>query len=184
MSIRFIIVMGVAGCGKTTVGKSLAEHLGWDFYDADDFHPPENVAKMASGVPLNDSDRAPWLATLHDLISTSLKRNRPGVLACSALKERYRQQLLDGNKDVQLVYLKGSYDVIWSRMQQRSDHYMKPHMLQSQFDALEEPTNALTVDISMSVDDTLQAILKQLERNVEYWDSGSGRDGEKSGTKF
>jgi len=151
--------MGVSGCGKTSVGKSLAQALGWDFYDADDFHPPANVAKMASGIPLDDSDRAPWLAALHDLISSSLKADKPGVLACSALKERYRQELMDGNDSVQLIYLKGSYDLIWSRMENRTNHYMKPHMLKSQFDALEEPANALTIDISMSVDDIVQKII-------------------------
>jgi len=162
MKVRFFIVMGVSGCGKSSVGEALAKELGWDFYDADDFHPPENVAKMASGTPLNDSDRAPWLATLHDLISSSLNANRPGVLACSALKERYRQQLWDDNPDAQIVYLKGSYDLIWSRMEKRKDHYMKPHMLQSQFDALEEPTDALTVDISSSVDEIVQEILSRM----------------------
>jgi len=163
MKTRFIVVMGVSGSGKTSVGKALAEHLGWEFYDADEFHPPENVAKMATGVPLDDSDRAPWLAALHDLISTCLKTDRPGVLACSALKERYRQQLLEGNDGVQLVYLKGSYDLIWSRMSERSDHYMKPHMLQSQFEALEEPKNALTVEISASVGDIVQEIMNHME---------------------
>ena len=151
--------MGVSGSGKTSVGKSLAEHLGWDFYDADDFHPPENVAKMGSGIPLTDSDRDPWLARLHELISSSLKRNRPGVLACSALKKRYRQRLLAGNEDVQLIYLKGSYDLIWSRMSDRKDHYMKPQMLQSQFEALEEPTNAWIIDVSKSVQEIVQEIL-------------------------
>ena len=163
MKTRFIVVMGVSGSGKTSVGKALAEHLGWEFYDADEFHPPENVAKMATGVPLDDSDRAPWLAALHDLISTCRKTDRPGVLACSALKERYRQQLLEGNDGVQLVYLKGSYDLIWSRMSERSDHYMKPHMLQSQFAALEEPKNALTVEISASVGDIVQEIMNHME---------------------
>jgi len=162
MKVRFFIVMGVSGCGKTSVGEALAKKLGWDFYDADDFHPSENVAKMASGIPLNDADRAPWLATLHDLISSSLTQNHSGVLACSALKERYRQQLLDGNEGVQIVYLKGSYDLIWSRMEKRKNHYMKPHMLQSQFDALEEPTDALTVDISVSVDEIVQEILSSM----------------------
>lgn len=162
MKTRFFIIMGVSGCGKTSVGKSLAEYLGWDFYDADDFHPPENVSKMANGIPLDDSDRAPWLASLNDLISSSLKTNRPGVLACSALKESYRQQLMGGNDDVQLVYLKGSYDLIWSRMIARKDHYMKPHMLQSQFDALEEPSNAITVDISPSMAEILQVVIKQM----------------------
>lgn len=163
MKTRFFIVMGVSGCGKSSVGKSLADHLGWDFFDADDFHPPENVAKMANGIPLDDSDRAPWLASLNELISSSLKADRPGVLACSALKERYRQRLMDDNEDVQLVYLKGSYNLIWSRMETRTNHYMKPHMLQSQFDALEEPTNALDIDITISIDDIVQEILKYVE---------------------
>lgn len=160
MNTRFFIIMGVSGCGKTNVGQSLAAQLSWDFYDADDFHPPENVAKMAEGIPLNDSDRAPWLAALHDLISSSLKKDRPGVLACSALKERYRQQLLKDNMDVQLVYLKGSYDLIWSRMSARKDHYMKPQMLQSQFETLEEPQNALTIEISIPVEEIVREILK------------------------
>ena len=160
MNTRFFIIMGVSGCGKTNVGHSLAHQLGWDFYDADDFHPPENVAKMAAGTPLDDSDRAPWLAALHDLISSSLKQNRPGVLACSALKERYRQQLLKDNPNVQLVYLKGSYDLIWSRMSARKDHYMKSHMLQSQFEALEEPQNALVIEITRSVDEIVQEIME------------------------
>jgi len=163
MNTRFFIVMGVSGSGKTSVGKLLAEQLGWEFYDADDFHPPENVAKMANGMPLSDSDRAPWLAVLNKLISASLKANRPGVLACSALKEWYRQQLMDGNDGVQIVYLKGSYDLIWSRMEKRINHYMKPHMLKSQFDTLEEPNDALTTNISMPIDEIVQAILKQLE---------------------
>ena len=160
--IRFFIVMGVSGCGKTSVGKLLAEQLGWDFYDADDFHPPSNVAKMAGGTPLDDSDRAPWLATLHDLISTSLKSDKPGVLACSALKERYRRQLMEGTDGVRLVYLKGSYDLIWSRMATRKEHYMQPEMLQSQFDALEEPVNAVTIDVSMPVDKILSKILEKM----------------------
>jgi gluconokinase len=162
MKAQFFIVMGVSGSGKTVVGMSLADRLGWDFYDADDFHPPENVAKMANGTPLDDSDRAPWLDALHDLISSSLKLNHPGVLACSALKERYRQQLMDGNDGVQLIHLKGSYDLIWSRMEKRTDHYMKPHMLKSQFATLEAPTNALTIDISMSVDDIVQKIISTM----------------------
>ena len=163
-AIRFYIVMGVSGCGKTSVGKALAENLGWDFYDADDFHPPENVAKMAGGIPLDDTDRAPWLTALHDLISSSLKENRLGVLACSALKERYRRQLMGGNPGVQLVYLKGSYDLIWSRMETRTDHYMKPHMLKSQFEALEEPIGALSVDISIPVDEIVRKILQAIAK--------------------
>lgn len=162
MKTCFFIVMGVSGSGKTSVGKKLAERLGWDFYDGDDFHPPENVAKMADGIPLEDSDRAPWLASLSELISFSLKTDTPGVLACSALKERYRQQLLDGNDGVQVVYLKGSNDLIWSRMERRTDHYMKPDMLKSQFEALEEPSDALAADISMSVEEIVQKIISEL----------------------
>ena len=162
MKTGFIIVMGVSGCGKSSVGKLLAEKLGWDFYDADDFHPSINVKKMADGIPLDDSDRAPWLASLHELISSSLKQNQPGVLACSALKERYRQQLMEGNENIQLVYLKGSYELIWSRMSTRREHYMQPEMLQSQFDALEEPVNALTMDISGPVDDISLKVLEQM----------------------
>jgi len=161
MKPRFFLIMGVSGCGKTAIGKALASKLGWDFYDADDFHPPANIAKMANGIPLNDSDRTPWLASLHELISSSLIRNQPGVLACSALKERYRQQLLAGNPNVLIVHLKGSYDLIWSRMTARPGHYMKPAMLQSQFNALEEPRNAVIVDISLSVDEIVERILSE-----------------------
>lgn len=164
MKTNFFIIMGVSGCGKTSVGKALSERLGWDFYDADDYHPVENVAKMASGIPLNDDDRAPWLRELHQLIAGSLAQGRPGVLACSALKERYRRVLLAGNPGVQLVHLKGSYKLIWSRMNARADHYMKPHMLRSQFEALEEPANALVVDISLPVEEIVERILA--------WDSG------------
>jgi len=164
MKTRFIIVMGVSGCGKSSVGKALADSLGWDFYDADDFHPPENVAKMADGIPLDDSDRAPWLTSLHELISASLKADQPGVLACSALKERYRQQLTEGNDGVQIVHLKGCYDLIWSRMEKRTDHYMKPDMLKSQFETLEEPSNALTIDISKPVDEIVREVTSDLSR--------------------
>jgi carbohydrate kinase, thermoresistant glucokinase family len=157
------MVMGVAGSGKTTVGELLARQLGWRFYDADAFHPPENIEKMANGIPLNDLDRAPWLNALHSLISTSLRENRPAVLACSALKESYRQRLFEDNDGVQVVYLKGSYDLLWSRLSHRKDHYMKPQMLQSQFESLEEPENALTVDVSMPVNALVNEILKQLE---------------------
>jgi gluconokinase len=163
MKTRFLLVMGVSGCGKTRVGKALAEKLGWDFYDADDFHPPENVARMARGIPLDDSDRGPWLAALHELISASLRAGKPGVLACSALRERYRRRLLEGNPDVLVVYLQGNYDLIWSRLEKRSGHYMKPQMLKSQFEALEEPANALTVDIARPVDDIVQEIAQRVE---------------------
>jgi len=159
MKPRFYIIMGVSGCGKSKVGKALAQRLGWDFYDADDFHPVSNIEKMANGIPLTDEDRLPWLNALNALIAKSLQEKHQGVLACSALKEVYRQQLLSGNADVQVVYLKGSYDLILSRMNNRTDHYMQPAMLRSQFDALEEPTYALEVDITMPIDEIVSAII-------------------------
>jgi len=164
MKTRVVVVMGVAGSGKTTVGEALAQRLGWNFYDADEFHPAENIEKMASGIPLNDADRAPWLAALHDLISTCLKENRPSVFACSALKESYREQLLAGNEGVQFVYLKGSYDLIWSRISRRKGHYMKPQMLRSQFETLEEPRNALIFDVSQSVEQIVKEIVKAIAK--------------------
>jgi len=161
MEPKFYIIMGVSGCGKTSVGEALAARLGWDFYDADDFHPPANIAKMASGFPLNDDDRAPWLAALNDLMARCLREDHPGVLACSALKERYRAQLLQGLDGVQIVYLKGTYQQILARMQNRTGHYMKPNMLKSQFDILEEPDNVLIVDISLPADEIVETIASQ-----------------------
>ena len=152
------LIMGVSGSGKTSVGKALAQKLGWDFFDADDFHPAENIAKMAAGIPLNDSDRAPWLAALHHLLSTTLESNHHPILACSALKHKYRVQLLDGLSGIEIIYLKGDYDLIWSRMATREGHYMKPEMLQSQLATLEEPTDAFALDISISLNDMIDKI--------------------------
>lgn len=146
-SMNFIVLMGVSGSGKSTLGKRLAAQLGWEFFDADDFHPPANVAQMARGIPLDDEARAPWLAALRELIHARLEQNRPGVLACSALKQRYRDQLRDGNPSLRFVYLRGDYQTILARMRARGEHYMMPEMLTSQFAALEEPTDALVVDI-------------------------------------
>ena len=153
--------MGVAGSGKTTVGKALAEKLGWDFFDADNFHSVENIARMTAGIPLSDSDRAPWLAALHDQLVSTLRAGRHPILACSALKEKYRIQLLDGLEDIAVLYLKGSYELIWSRMSAREGHYMKPAMLQSQFVTLEEPTDALVLNIAMPLDKMLDTIFAQ-----------------------
>jgi gluconokinase len=161
---RFLIVMGVAGCGKTTVGKAMAERLGWNLYDANDFHPPENIERMTRGIPLTDADRVPWLTSLHDLISFALAQGQPGVLACSALKDLYRQQLLKGHDDVDIVFLKGGHDLIWSRLYVRQDHYMKPHTLASQFEALEEPREAWKVDASKPVLMIVEEILARLKQ--------------------
>jgi len=158
MKARFFIVMGVSGSGKTVVGKALAKKLAWDFFDADDFHPAENIAKMAADIPITDRDRVPWLDRLHDLIASRLRDHKSGVLACSALKQAYRKRLLAGNPLVQVVFLKGSYDLIMSRMEARAGHFMKPEMLQSQFATLEEPRNALVVDILPPVEKIVENI--------------------------
>jgi len=155
------IVMGVAGSGKTTVGKALADRLGWDFFDADDFHPAENIAKMAAGIPLNDSDRTPWLTALSDQLFATLKAGRHPVLACSALKESYRKQLVEGKNGVEIIYLKGSYDLLWARLSTRQGHFMKPEMLKSQFATLEEPKNALILDVSMPLEEMLAFVLEE-----------------------
>jgi gluconokinase len=161
-----LILMGVTGCGKTTVGKGLAGRLGWDFFDADEFHPPENVAKMAAGVPLTDADRAPWLTALHNLLAQTLRSGRHPVLSCSALKRSYRTTLLQGNEGIRVVYLKGSYDLILSRMAERTEHYMKPGMLRSQFEALEEPVDALAIDIAPPPEEIVDFICQTLEKEA------------------
>jgi len=158
----FLIVMGVSGCGKSTIGKSLAEDLGWHFYDGDDFHPAENVTKMSQGIPLTDADRAGWLAALARLIRGSLQKGQSGVLACSALKQKYRDELTVDPNQVKFIYLKGDYALIKARMEARPGHYMKPGMLDSQFAALDEPTDALTVDIRHTPQEILDFIKKQL----------------------
>lgn len=158
----FIIVMGVSGSGKNTVGELLAEQLGCRFYDGDRFHSAENVAKMASGTPLTDEDRAGWLATLAAIVRKGLAAGESGVLACSALKQQYRDVLCVDPQQVHFVYLKGSYEVIWERMQRRKGHYMKAAMLESQFRTLEEPATALTYDIRQPPQEIVDSVLAEL----------------------
>lgn len=156
--------MGVSGSGKTTIGKALAKQLGCRFYDGDDYHPPANIVKMASSIPLDDADRAGWLETLASIIRDGLEKGESGVIACSALKEKYRQVLRVDPEQVKFVYLKGNYEIIQSRMRTRETHYMKPDMLRSQFEALEEPREALTMDVSLSPDQIVQTILKGIKK--------------------
>lgn len=153
--------MGVSGSGKSSVGHALADELSCAFYDADDFHPPENVAKMASGTPLNDTDREPWLRTLHDLIKQDLSAGKSLVLACSALKKTYRGLLRYGD-NVTFVFLHGSFELILERMQARAGHFMKADLLTSQFKTLEPPANALYVSIDTTVPDICQRIIGTL----------------------
>ena len=161
MSQTFII-MGVSGCGKSTVGQALADALNCPFYDGDDFHPPENVAKMASGTPLNDDDRYPWLAALHDLLLAHAEKGETAVVACSALKKKYRDQLRHGNDNLRFVYLEGNFELIWQPMQARPNHYIKAEMLQSQFDALESPTpeDACIISIENNVESIVAAVIQ------------------------
>lgn len=159
----FVLIMGVTGSGKTTIGKLLSAAMGWPFYDADDFHSPDNVRKMASGVPLTDEDRGPWLKELHELISHHNERGENGVLACSALKEAYRR-ILSADADVAVVYLKAHRDLIRSRLDSRRGHYMPQRLIESQFLDLEEPKEGIIIDAAWSTEQTVVAIRSQLGR--------------------
>src|SRR5262245_16123634 len=134
-----IILMGVSGVGKTTIGQLLARELNWQFYDGDDFHPQANIDKMKSGIPLSDNDRVVWLTALRTLLDGLLQEQRSAVLACSALKRSYRERLQSDKKNVHFVYLKGDYTLIRQRLQQRHGHFMSTDLLASQFATLEEP---------------------------------------------
>lgn len=144
-----VIVMGVVGAGKTTIGRLLASELGWQFADGDDFHPRANVEKIRNGIPLTDDDRHPWLVRLRSQIEAWISGGKSGVLACSALKRSYRQEL-EVSPQVRFVFLKGSPELIAERLQSRHGHFADAQILASQFEDLEEPTDAVTVDISGS----------------------------------
>jgi len=156
-----VIVMGVVGAGKTTVGRLLAEQLGWQFADADDFHPASNVEKIRHGTSLNDDDRQPWLASLRNAITAWIAQHRNVVLACSALKRSYRQELVVGS-EVRFVYLKGSADLIADRLRARHGHFAGEQILASQFADLEEPNEAVTVEIDSTPNQIVAEIRKKL----------------------
>ncbi len=160
--IQLILLTGVAGSGKSTVGRLLAAEFGWTYHEADDFHGAANKAKMAAGQPLNDADRAPWLAAIRAAMDASVAAGQPAVFTCSALKESYRRVLLDGLAGCQLVFLSGDRALLLSRLQGRSGHYMKPVMLDSQLTALEPPAGALTLDIRQPPDALVAEIRRQL----------------------
>ncbi len=160
-----VVVMGVASSGKTSLGERLAGRLGWPFRDADSFHPPENVAKMAGGTPLNDEDRKPWLAAIAAWIDDLRATGRNGIVTCSALKRRYREVIIGDRPDVALVYLKGSRELIGGRMAARQHHFMPPALLDSQFAALEEPgpdENPLVVSVELTKDAIESEVLERL----------------------
>lgn len=154
--------MGVSGAGKSTLGALLARRLGCDFLDGDDFHPPANIARMAAGRPLDDADRAPWLERLNQELRARAQRGTPVVLACSALKNAYREQLLRGIPEARLAFLEGSQALIAGRVAARAHRYMPAHLLASQFEALEPPREALRVDISASMDACIEGLLAAL----------------------
>lgn len=151
-AVQVVVVMGVAGSGKTTVGTALAVALGWRFVDADDHHSPTSIAKMARGEPLDDADRRPWLDELHDVIASALASRSGLVLACSALKASYRQRLAGGmDGRVRFVHLAGTPELFRARLAQRPGHFMKPGMLDSQLATLEAPSDAIEVDAARPV---------------------------------
>ncbi|ENC7788858.1 gluconokinase [Yersinia enterocolitica] len=168
MAGRSIIVMGVSGSGKTTVGEAVARRIHAKFIDGDDLHPRANIQKMGSGHPLNDEDRMPWLERLSDAAYSLHHKNESGIIVCSALKRRYRDRLREGNPEMVFLYLKGSFDVIMERLKARSGHFMPTDLLKSQFEALEEPgseePDVICVDIDADIDEVAQRCVLALEK--------------------
>ncbi len=157
-----IVLIGPMGCGKTTIGEILAEKLAWKFYDADDYHPIANKKKMSEGIPLDDRDRVPWLETLNQIIADHLFNGNNMILACSALKQSYREILGIDQKQVHSVFLKGSFELLKGRLTSRTHEYMSQELLASQLSTLEEPTTGLIVDISGTPEQAGQAIIDAL----------------------
>ena len=163
--MTILVLMGVSGCGKTTIGAALAARLGWEFLEGDALHPPANVAKMAAGTPLQDADRWPWLRAIAARIDDWHTRGVSGVVACSALKRAYRDILIGPRVDVRLVYLQGTHDMIAQRLAARRGHFMPPALLDSQFRTLEEPSadeGAMIVSIGETPGSIIDRILEQI----------------------
>ncbi|MDA3956815.1 gluconokinase [Oceanispirochaeta sp.] len=159
-----LLIMGVSGCGKTTLGEKTAEGLKIDYFEADKFHPSANIEKMASGIPLNDADRWPWLALIREKAAEYQAAGKSAVITCSALKESYRQYLGEGlTSPLEWVYLKGSFEVIESRMSSRKGHYFKAEMLKSQFADLEEPEYGLILNIEDPLEEKVQILLDRFK---------------------
>jgi gluconokinase len=157
-----IVLMGVSGSGKTTIGQLLASKLDWPFFEGDDFHSAGNIEKMAQGIPLTDDDREGWLDSVANQIKLLESKSRSGVLACSALKDSYRKKLASEAKSVRFVFLHGDYELVRERLESRKGHYMKSTLLQSQFDILEEPENSLEIDIKNSPQQIVGTIIQMI----------------------
>jgi len=173
-----LVVMGVSGSGKTTIGTQLALALRWDFEDADWFHPSRNIDKMHAGIPLTDEDRAPWLIAIADFIDRARVAGQHAVVTCSALKRRYRAVIVGNRPDVRLIYLKGDMELIARRIATRHEHFMPASLLQSQFDALEEPgpdENAIVVSIAPRPREIVAAILDALKMPAPQADAAPSR---------
>ena len=156
------IVMGVAGVGKTTVGRRVAELLGWDFVDGDAYHPASNVEKMSRGIALKDEDRREWLETLRAIIDARVRENRPTILTCSALKAAYRGVLVREDGRTLFVYLKAPRDIVRERIRRRTGHFFDGDLLESQYEALEEPTIGITIDATQPLDTVVEDIVRAL----------------------
>jgi carbohydrate kinase (thermoresistant glucokinase family) len=163
----FIILMGVSGCGKTTIGKMTAKTLGVPYYEGDEYHPKENVEKMSQGIPLNDEDRDSWLQRLADLMQQKLAEGDSGVLSCSALKKKYRDRLRIDPEKVHFIYLKGNYELIRERMEKRRDHYMPADLLRSQFETLEEPGDVFTIEIDQKPSEILSQAMFYITNKIQ-----------------
>lgn len=180
---QILYIIGVSGSGKTTIGRLLSQKTGLPFFDADDFHPTQNIDKMKAGIPLTDTDRKDWLAAIHQTALAQAATNG-AIIACSALKENYRRQLSQGLQEVKWFFLNGSYEVIRNRMEQRPDHYMPPALLQSQFDTLEIPANALELNIAGSPDEICTAILNSIHQPSSFGIIGLGVMGKSLARNF
>lgn len=161
--VAIVVLLGVSGSGKSTIGRRLAERLRWPFFDGDDFHPEQNIEKMARRQPLTDADREPWLDRLAELIEASITAGHSAVIACSALRHSYRERLARGHREVVFVYLKGSFELIRERLARRREHFMPLDLLPSQFAALEEPSDAITIDIRQTPEAIVETVVRRLE---------------------
>lgn len=161
-----VVLMGVSGSGKSTVGRLLAGRFGWPFIDGDDYHSQANVDKMTRGQSLTDADRAPWLERLHGLIASHVSGGRSVIVSCSALKRSYRRQLRRGIEDFVFVYLKGDFELIGRRLGDREGHYMKTQMLSSQLETLEEPAGAIVISVDAEAESIVEEIAFTLEDRI------------------